>query len=189
MRQLCYHVVMKIVCIVGSLREKSFNRAVFNTLVEAVPSGVSLSEAPIRDLPLYNADTEDKDMPESVKIFKNSIEEADGVIIITPEYNRSVPGVLKNAIDWASRPDGGNSWAKKPVTLMGATDGSLGTAPAQMHLKGVFTYLGSKQMGQPEFYLGRVKQVLSEDGTIIAEASVRERVQKFLQAFITHIQK
>lgn len=177
---------MNIVCIIGSLREKSFNRALFNTLVEVAPEGVAVREAPIGGLPLYNADNENP-LPDSVQTFKKAIENADGVIIITPEYNRSISGVLKNAIDWASRPDGGSSWAGKAVTTMGATPGSLGTAAAQMHLKGILVYLGTRPMGQPEFYFGKAHEYLDDAGGAISDEKMRERVKKFLTAFVTHI--
>lgn len=178
---------MNIACVIGSLREKSFNRALFNTLVAVAPKGVAVREAPIGDLPLYNADNEDP-LPEPVQIFKKAIEDADGVIIITPEYNRSMPGVLKNALDWASRPDGASSWKGKAITVMGATPGSLGTAAAQMHLKGILVYLGTRPMGQPEFYFGKAHEYLDDAARTIKDTAMRERVKKFLDAFIIHVQ-
>lgn len=177
---------MNIICIIGSLREKSYNRAVFNTLKELAPEEVSVLEAPIKDIPLYNADDENP-LPASVSELKKTIEGADGIIILTPEYNRSISGVLKNAIDWATRPEGANSWKGKAVAAAGATPGSLGTGPAQMHLKGMLVYLDTRPMGQPEFYLGGVTGVLSEDGSVIKDEAARARVQKFLNAFIAHI--
>lgn len=178
---------MEIVCTIGSLRRKSFNRALFNTVREVAPDGVSIREVSISALPLYNADIETP-LPDSVAAFKSGIESADGVIIITPEYNRSVPGVLKNAIDWASRPSKQSSWFQKPVCTMGVTNGSLGTSAAQMHLKGVLAHLGTRQMGQPEFLLGRVQNLLSKDGAYIADEETRERVRTFLESFTMHIQ-
>ncbi|MFQ5540918.1 MAG: NADPH-dependent FMN reductase [Candidatus Paceibacteria bacterium] len=177
---------MQITVIIGSLREKSYNRAVFNTLKELAPEGVVFVEAPIHDLPLLNTDREDP-LPSTVADLKEAIESADGVILMTPEYNRSISGALKNAIDWATRPEGKNSWTGKPVTVMGATPGRLGTAPAQMHLKGILVYLGTKPMGQPEAYIGGAADLISEDGLTIQDEGMRERLGKFLEAFIRHI--
>lgn len=178
---------MRLVCIVGSLREHSLNRSVFNTLVSLTPEGVSLEEVSIKDVPLFNADDETS-VPESVLKFKTALEEADGIIIITPEYNRSVPGVLKNAIDWASRPGGMNSWKGKSVAIMGATPGSVGTSAAQAHLRGVLVHLSTKLMGQPEFMLNHVQDKLSEDRAVIADEETRARIVRFLEAFQKHIQ-
>jgi chromate reductase len=130
---------------------------------------------------------EENPMPIASAKLKSAIDDADGVLIITPEYNRSVPGVLKNAIDWASRPDGGSSWEGKPVAVMGATNGRLGTAAAQMHLKGMLVYLNTRPLGQPEFYQGQIKALLSEDGTNIADEPTRERIAKYLKAFKVHV--
>lgn len=176
---------MRIAALVGSLRKESWNRAVFNTVVELVPEGLEIQEAPINDLPLFNADNENP-FPDAVQKFKQQLDTADGILIITPEYNRSVPGVLKNAIDWASRPDGGSSWKGKPVAVMGATNGRLGTAPAQMHLKGVLVYLETKPMGQPEMYLSGVKSLIGD--MRITDEDTRKRIEKFLAAFKNHIQ-
>lgn len=178
---------MRIVCVVGSLRKQSFNRVLYNTLVSFAPPSISIEEAAIGDVPLFNADDE-TNVPESVLKLKTALEEADGIIIITPEYNRSVPGVLKNAIDWASRPGGMNSWKGKPVAIMGATPGSVGTSAAQAHLRGVLVHLSTKLMGQPEFMLNHVQDKLSEDRTVIADEETRARIVRFLEAFQKHIQ-
>lgn len=179
---------MNIVCVIGSLREKSINRALFNTLSEIAPEGVFVSEASIAELPLYNADCETP-LPATVADFKAQITDADGVIFITPEYNRSIPGVLKNAIDWGSRPAKQSSWFGVPACVLGATTGSLGTSAAQIHLKAILTHLGTRQMGQPEFLLGKTGDVISQDGTRITDEEVRLRLKNFLTAFAEHVQK
>lgn len=177
---------LTVAVLIGSLREKSYNRALFNTVRACAPQNVSFREAPIGALPLFNADAEDP-LPSAVQEMKEALDRADGILIITPEYNRSVPGVLKNAIDWASRPNGESSWEGKSVATMGATNGSLGTSPAQMHLKGMLVYLNTHPMGQPEFYLGRVKEKLSSDGAEITHEKTRELIASFLTAFQAHI--
>lgn len=177
---------MKIVCIIGSLRDLSYNRAVFNTLKDVAPDGVQFVEAPIGDLPLFNTDKE-ADLPKAVQEFKQAFEGADGILIISPEYNRSLPGVLKNAIDWGSRPNDGGVFKGVPAASMGATPGRLGTAPSQMHLKGILAYLGTKQMGRPEFYLDHVDQKVSEDGATITDEKTREYMKEYLETFINHI--
>lgn len=177
---------MNITCIIGSLREKSINRALFNTLQKSAPEGVSITETSIAALPLYNADSETP-LPHAVEEFKKSIASADGVIFITPEYNRSIPGVLKNAIDWGSRPSKQSSWFGKPATVMGVTTGSLGTSAAQIHLKAILAHLGTRQMGQPEFLLGKVGDVLSEDEMSIVGDDIQVRIQNFATAFVEHI--
>lgn len=170
-----------IAAVVGSLRSDSYNRRLFEAFKKYTSSEISFVEVPI-DFPLYNADVEAQGIPESVRASKKIIETADGILIITPEYNRSVPGVLKNAIDWMSRPDGESSWKGKRVATAGTTTGSLGTAPAQQHLRAMLVYLDTHIMGQPEFYLPFGPDKLAPDGTIEDEKT-RARVEKFIAAF------
>jgi len=179
---------MNIICVIGSLREKSLNRALFNTLKEIAPEGVVVGEAPIGGLAPFSED-EENPLPAPVASFKKIITSADGVIFITPEYNRSISGVLKNAIDWGTRPMGDNSWSGKNAAIMGATPGALGTAAAQAHLRSIVVHLGMRVMGQPEFYFGTANKFLNEEGTSIKDETIRERVRKFLDAFVTHIKK
>src|SRR5659263_471227 len=126
----------QIAVVVGSLRRDSFNRRLATGIVKLAPPEFTFKQLDLGDLPLYNQD-DDENQAESVKRLKNGIESAQGVLFVTPEYNRSIPGVLKNAIDHASRPPGQNSWAGKPAGVLGASIGVMGTAMAQQHLRGV----------------------------------------------------
>ena len=161
---------MNIIAISGSLRKDSFNSALVRGLQALAPEGMQIIIADISAIPLYNQDNEkDAFSPEAQKL-KDAIEKADGVIIATPEYNRSIPGVLKNAIDWASRPYGANSFAGKPVLTMGVSVGKIGTAVAQSHLKEILTYLDMKIVGQPEIYL-TASDIFDENKAITSDAT------------------
>lgn len=169
---------MKIVAISGSLRKDSFNTQLIHALKDLAPAGMTIEQLEIGGLPLYNTDLEAA-FPAEAKALKTAIEGADGVIFATPEYNRSIPGVLKNAIDWASRPWGQNSFAGKAVLIMGVSVGKLGTALAQEHLKNIMLYLDGKVVGQPEIYLGPTQGVFDETGKIVEE-STKELLSKGL---------
>jgi chromate reductase, NAD(P)H dehydrogenase (quinone) len=131
----------------------------------------------IGDLPLYNQD-DDGNAPAPVKKLKSDIESASGVILVTPEYNRSIPGVLKNAIDHASRPYGQNSWQGKPTGIIGASVGSIGTATAQQHLRNIFAYLDAPTMGQPEAFIH------AKDGLFDGSGNVTDQSKPFLQSWM-----
>jgi len=161
---------MNIIAISGSLRKDSFNTALVRSLQALAPEGMQITVADISGLPLFNQDNEAA-FPAVAQTLKNTIEAADGIIISTPEYNRSIPGVLKNAIDWASRPWGKNSFAGKPVLTMGATVGNLGTAIAQSHLRQMLTYLDMQVIGQPELYIGPAQAVFDGEGNIVDEST------------------
>ena len=135
-----------IVLVVGSLRRDSLNRKLAIAVEKLAPSGFSFTHLSIGDLPLYNQD-DDGNPSAPVKKLKSDIASASGIILVTPEYNRSIPGVLKNAIDHASRPYGQNSWQGKPTGIIGASVGSIGTATAQQHLRNIFAYLDAPTMG------------------------------------------
>jgi len=124
-----------------------------------------------------------------VVAFKEALESADGIILISPEYNRSIPGALKNAIDWASRPAKKSSWYQRPVAVMGATSGSLGTSAMQLHLKGVLAHMGTRLMGFPEFFMSTANEKLNEDGTVVTDPHTREKITSFVESFVEHIQK
>ncbi|HEU5468725.1 MAG TPA: NADPH-dependent FMN reductase [Steroidobacteraceae bacterium] len=164
--------------IVGSLARGSLNRKLAKALVKLAPPGLEFREIPIRDLPLYSYDY-DKDYPAPGKALKQAIADVDAVLIVTPEYNRSIPGVLKNAIDWASRPYGTNSFARKPSAVIGASPGKIGTAIAQQHLRGVLGYCNSPQMNAPEAYIQAGKDLLDDDGNVSDEST-----KKFLAKFM-----
>lgn len=169
---------MNIIAISGSLRKDSFNTALVRALSPVAPAGMQITVADIGDLPLYNQDAE-ASLPSAVRALKDAIAAADGIIIATPEYNRSIPGVLKNAIDWASRPYGENSFVGKPVLIMGVSSGKIGTAVAQSHLKQVMTYLDARVIGQPELYLGPAKEIFDGEGSIMSD-STKELLTKAL---------
>lgn len=169
---------MNIVAISGSLRKDSFNTSLVRSLQELAPAGMQISIADISDLPLYNQDDE-AEFPTAAQALKDVVAAADGIIIATPEYNRSIPGVLKNAIDWASRPYGQNSFAGKPVLIMGTTVGNLGTAVAQSHLKQIMVYLDTDVIGQPELYLGPAQELFDASGTLTHD-STKELLTKAL---------
>lgn len=172
---------MVIACLIGSLRKDSYNRKVFNVLNKLAPSNVEFSEVSIAGLPVFNADAEDP-LPQEVVALKEGIEKADAVLFISPEYNRSIPGGLKNAIDWATRGEG-NSFKGKVGGVVGATPGRLGTAPMQMHLKGVMVYLGMRVVGQPEVYLGSADTLFDESGAL-SDEKAKVVLKKFIDTVI-----
>ena len=169
-----------ILVLVGSLRADSLNRKLAQALAKLAPADVGFTFAQIGDLPLYNQD-DDADQAPSVQRMKAQIRAAHGVLFVTPEYNRSIPGVLKNAIDQASRPWGQSKWVGKPAAVCGVSIGTVGTAVAQSHLHSVLSFLAMPQLGQPEMYI-QWKEGLVVDGAI-GQAS-REHVQKFVDALV-----
>ncbi|MBU6388382.1 NAD(P)H-dependent oxidoreductase [Patescibacteria group bacterium] len=171
---------MNIIALSGSLRKDSFNTKLLRALQALAPEGMQIDMADISHLPLYNQDDEAA-FPPAAQALKDKVEAADGVIIATPEYNRSIPGVLKNAIDWASRPWGTNSFAGKPVLVAGVSVGKIGTAVAQSHLRQILSYLDMHIIGQPELYLGPAQNVFDAEGNITDE-SVKELLTKALTA-------
>ncbi|HET8575377.1 MAG TPA: NADPH-dependent FMN reductase [Candidatus Paceibacterota bacterium] len=152
--------------IVGSLRKKSFNRSLMRAAQKFAPEGINIENVEIGDFPLFNQDREKENYPENVQKVKDQITAADGVLFVTPEYNRSVPGVLKNAIDWLSRPPGTSPFKGKPVLVIGASTGQLGTAIGQYHLKQSLLYLDARVLGQPEFYLSNAGEKFDEEGNL-----------------------
>ncbi|MBT2324033.1 NAD(P)H-dependent oxidoreductase [Variovorax paradoxus] len=167
----------RIAVIVGSLRKDSFNHKLALAIANLAPSDFSFEHLRIDDLPLYNQDEDDNQAP-AVRRLKSEIAASQGVLFVTPEYNRSIPGVLKNAIDNASRPYGQSAWAGKPAGVIGVSIGAVGTAVAQQHLRNVLAYLDMPAMGQPEAFIQN-KEGLFDDKGHIAEGS-----KKFLQGWI-----
>ncbi len=157
---------MKIIAISGSLRKGSYNTMLIKALAKLTPEEMRIEIAEIGDIPIYNQDDEAA-FPATAQALKDKIEKADGIIIATPEYNRSIPGVLKNAIDWASRPWGKNSFARKPVLVAGVSVGKIGTAVAQSHLRQIMLHLDAYVIGQPELYL--TNEIFSDDETVSDE--------------------
>jgi chromate reductase len=171
-----------ILGIAGSLRKASLNRAALRAAQQLVPEGVSLEIFELDGIPPFNQD-EEAHPPERVVQFKQRIRAADAVLIVTPEYNYSIPGVLKNAIDWASRPYGDNSWDGKPVALMGASVGAMGTSRAQYHLRQVFVFLNMYPLNKPEVMITNASQRFDEKGNLTDE-STKAHIQKLLAALV-----
>lgn len=174
----------KIAMIVGSLRRDSFNRKFAEALVRMAPPDVSFTWLDIASLPLYDQD-DDGDQAAPVKALKAAIREADGVIFVTPEYNRSIPGVLKNAIDHASRPYGDSAWAGKPAGVIGISPGALGTALAQQHLRCVLAYLDMPTLNQPEAFIQHRKGMFAEDDSLTDLS--RDFARKWLDAYLAFV--
>jgi chromate reductase len=156
---------VKILGIAGSLRRQSYNRAALQAAVQLAPFGITLSTFALDGIPSFNQDHE-QEPPPVVQEFKTAILQADAILIVTPEYNYSVPGVLKNAIDWASRPYGSSAWDKKPVGVMGASIGMLGTARAQYHLRQMFVFLNMFPLNQPEVMIANAGEKFNADGQL-----------------------
>lgn len=169
----------QIAVIVGSLRRDSFNRKLADAIAKLAPPQFSLKQVKIADLPLYNQD-DDANQAESVKRLKGEIAAAQGLLFVTAEYNRSIPGVLKNAIDHASRPYGQSAWAGKPAGVLGASVGAIGTSMAQQHLRNVLAYLDVPTLGQPEAFIHAKVGLFDEAGNIGADS------KKFLQDWMDH---
>ncbi|MEO8999622.1 MAG: NAD(P)H-dependent oxidoreductase [Rhodanobacter sp.] len=169
---------LKIAILVGSLRMDSFNRRLAHAVEKLAPAEFAFKHVQINDLPLYSQDF-DAAYPAVATRLKKDIESADGLLFVTPEYNRSIPGVLKNAIDIASRPWGTNSFAGKPAAVIGTSIGSTGTALAQQHLRNVLAYLDVPTLAQPEVFIHFKDELIADDGTIHSEGT-----SKFLQGFV-----
>ncbi|HOE17371.1 MAG TPA: NAD(P)H-dependent oxidoreductase [Syntrophorhabdaceae bacterium] len=175
-----------IAVIVGSLRKDSFNRRLADAIVKLAPPEFSFKQARINDLPLYNQD-DDANQAEPVKRLKKEIKDAHGLLFVTPEYNRSIPGVLKNAIDHASRPYGQSAWAGKPAGILGASIGVIGTAMAQQHLRNILAYLDVPTLGQPEAFIQMKDGLFDETGSI-GPAS-REFLQGWMDRYVAWVKK
>ena len=166
-----------IAVVVGSLRKDSFNRQLANAIVKLAPAEFTFKQVQIDDLPLYNQD-DDANQAESVKRLKADIAAARGVIFVTAEYNRSIPGVLKNAIDHASRPYGKSAWTGKPAGVLGVSPGAMGTALAQQHLRNVLATLDMPTLGLPEVFIQAKEALFDKAGDVGADS------RKFLQAWM-----
>ncbi len=171
----------KVGYIIGSLAKASINRKLAKALIRLSPGDIEFVEIPIRDLPLYSYDY-DADFPEVAKTFKKAMEPCQGVLFVTPEYNRSLPGALKNAIDWASRPHGKNSFAHKPSAVIGSSPGKIGTAVAQQQLRSILSFCNSPQMNSPEAYIQFTKGLIDDEGNV-SDDSTRGFLTKFMVEF------
>lgn len=178
--------MLNIAAVVGSLRKDSFNKKLMHALDKLDHPNLKFNILNIDDIPLFNQDHENP-MPASVVNLKNEIEKSDGVLFVTPEYNRSIPGVLKNVIDWASRPYGKNSWAKKPAAIIGTSQGSVATAAAQAHLRSILVAIDVVLLGNPEVYL-IFKNDLIDDHHQITNEDTRKFLQSFLHQYTLWIE-
>jgi chromate reductase len=170
---------LRILGIAGSLRRASYNRAALRAATQLVPDGVTLDVVELDGIPGFNQDDEQKP-PATVVELKRRIREADALLIVTPEYNYSVPGVLKNAIDWASRPYGDSAWSGKPAAIMGASVGAIGTARAQYHLRQIFVYLNVFPVNQPEVMIGNAATRFDADGNL-TDDTTRKLIRQLLE--------
>lgn len=173
---------------VGSLATASINRQLAGALIKLAPAEFEFTEIPIRDLPLYSYDY-DADYPPVARSFKQAIADVDAVLFVTPEYNRSIPGALKNAIDWASRPWGENSFTGKPSAVIGASPGAIGTAVAQQNLRSVLSFCNSPQMNAPEAYIQMTPGLVADDGSVTNEGTetfLRDWMADYL-TFVTRV--
>lgn len=177
----------KVGYFIGSLSSKSINRLLAKALIRLAPAELEMTEIPFKDLPLYSPDY-DANYPAVACAFKDAIAASDAVLFVTPEYNRSIPGGLKNAIDWASRPYGKNAISRKPSAVIGASPGKIGTAIAQQQLRSVLGYSNSPQMNAPEAYIQFTPGLITDDGTV-TNASTQEFLRKFIVEFHAFIER
>ena len=172
---------------VGSLAGKSINRKLAQALVQLAPKDLTLCEVPIRDLPLYSYDY-DANFPPPARALKDALEKVDAVLFVTPEYNRSIPGALKNAIDWASRPWGQNSFSRKPSAIIGTSPGKIGTAVAQQHLRSILSFCNSPQMNAIEAYIEFTPNLIDDSGKV-TNPSTEEFLRNYMQEFCGFIER
>jgi chromate reductase, NAD(P)H dehydrogenase (quinone) len=173
---------VRILGIAGSLRRQSYNRALLRAATQIAPAGATIDIFEIDGIPPFSEDDE-HDPPAKVVEMKRRIREADAVLFVTPEYNYSIPGVLKNAIDWASRPYGDSAWSGKPAAIMGASTGRIGTARAQYHLRQVMVFLNMFPLNQPEVMVGAANERFDAEGKLTDEQT-REYVRRLLQSLV-----
>ena len=177
----------KVGYLIGSLATASINRLLAKALVKLAPAGLQMSEIVWKDLPIYSYDY-DASYPPVATAFKSSIGAVDAVLFVTPEYNRSIPGGLKNAIDWASRPYGTNAFSRKPSAVIGTSPGKIGTAIGQQHLRSILGFCNSPQMNAMEAYIQFEKGLITDDGTITNE-STEKFLRKYMEEFHAFIER
>ena len=177
----------KVGYFVGSLSSTSINRVLSRALIRLAPQDLEFTELPIGNLPLYSPDF-DGDYPVEPKALKDAIASSQAVLFVTPEYNRSIPGALKNAIDWASRPWGQNAFDHMPAAVIGASPGQIGTAVAQQSLRAVLSFCNARQMTAPEAYITFRPGLFTDDGEVTDE-STAAFLADFMQEFRVHIER
>ena len=175
---------LRILAFAGSLRRYSFNRGLIRAAIEVAPSNVEIRTFDLAPIPLYDADVEEAGDPPPVREFKAEIRQADALLIATPEYNYSVSGVLKNAIDWASRPPQTTVLRRKPAAVMGASAGPQGTARAQLALRQSFLFTETLVLPKPELYIPHANQTFDEQGNLKDE-SLRQRIKALVEALVS----
>jgi chromate reductase, NAD(P)H dehydrogenase (quinone) len=173
--------------LIGSLAKESINRKLAGALVRLAPPELQMKEIPFKDLPLYSYDY-DADYPVVATTFKDSISAADAILFVTPEYNRSIPGALKNAIDWGSRPYGTNAFTSKPTAIIGTSPGKIGTALAQQHLRGILAYCNSPLMNSVEAYVQFKPDLIGDDGSV-TDSSTQEFLRNYMTDFRDFIER
>ncbi len=173
---------IRILGIAGSLRKQSYNRSALDAAVKLVPDGAEIEIFELDGFPGFNQDDE-PNPPQKVVEFKQKIRAADAILFATPEYNYSIPGVLKNAIDWASRPYGDSAWDGKPAAIMGVSVGSIATARAQYHLRQIFVFLNIHAVNRPEVMIGNASKVFDQDGNLTDEAT-KDHIRDLIQALV-----
>jgi len=177
----------KIGYFVGSLSSTSINRTLSKALLKLAPDDLEFTEIAIRDLPLYSQDF-DADFPPPARALKQAIEASDGILFISPEFNRSIPGALKNAIDWGSRPWGSNSFAMRPTGIIGASPGGIGTAVMQSSMRSVLSFLDAPQLNAPEAYVTFRDDVFSNDGEV-RDAATAKFLRHFMEEYDAFVQR
>ncbi len=173
--------------LVGSLSSTSINRKLAQALIRLAPSHLKFTEISFRDLPAYSQD-HDPDYPPVARAFKKAIADSDAILFVTPEYNRSIPGALKNAIDWASRPYGENAFARKPSAVIGASPGSIGTAVGQQSLRAVLAFCNAPQMTSPEAYIQFKPELIDDAGNVTVD-STRDFLRTYMSEFALFIER
>ena len=171
----------KVGYLIGSLARESINRKLATALIRLAPDGMEFHEISFRELPLYSYDF-DADYPPEARAFKDAIKRSDAVLFVTPEYNRSIPGGLKNAIDWASRPYGQNAFSRKPSAVIGTSPGKIGTAVGQQHLRSILGFCNSPQMNAPEAYIQFTPNLVTEEGEVTDPTT-----EQFLREFMSEL--
>jgi chromate reductase len=177
----------KVGYLIGSLAKESINRKLAGALIKLAPENLVFTEISFAELPLYSYDY-DADYPAVARDFKAAIKASDAILFVTPEYNRSIPGGLKNAIDWASRPYGTNSFTHKPSAVIGTSPGAIGTAVAQQSLRSVLGFCNSPQMNAPEAYIQFTSNLITDDGDVTVE-STESFLRNYMQEFHDHIER
>lgn len=170
----------RVFTLIGGISRDSLNKRFYNAIEELCPEGFEFETFDISKLPFFSQDLEN-DPPDIVTEFKDKIREADGILFITPEYNRSLPGVLKNAIDWGSRPYGMNLWDKKTAAIIGASPGNIGTFGAQHHLRQILAYLNMHVLAQPEFYFNATAAF--DENNVLVNEKTKHLLTKYFAAF------